>query len=60
MEAEPQRREKLNHCFYALRSVGPNVLRMEKALLLYDAVSYKKELRSKVEELESQLRGSCR
>ncbi|KAI3444362.1 hypothetical protein Pfo_001027 [Paulownia fortunei] len=55
VEAERQRREKLNHRFYALRSVVPNVSRMDKASLLSDAVSYIKELRSKVEELESQL-----
>nr|AMP82921.1 transcription factor MYC4 [Catalpa bungei] len=55
VEAERQRREKLNHRFYALRSVVPNVSRMDKASLLSDAVSYIKELKSKVEDLESQL-----
>lgn len=54
VEAERQRREKLNHRFYALRSVVPNVSRMDKASLLSDAVSYIKELKSKVEELEQQ------
>ncbi|KAK6137047.1 hypothetical protein DH2020_029211 [Rehmannia glutinosa] len=53
VEAERQRREKLNNRFYALRSVVPNVSRMDKASLLSDAVSYIKELRSKVDELES-------
>ncbi|KZV50882.1 basic helix-loop-helix family protein [Dorcoceras hygrometricum] len=52
VEAERQRREKLNHRFYALRSVVPNVSRMDKASLLSDAVSYIKELKSRVEELE--------
>ncbi|XP_073271023.1 transcription factor bHLH14-like [Primulina huaijiensis] len=52
VEAERQRREKLNHRFYALRSVVPNVSRMDKASLLSDAVSYIKELKSKLEELE--------
>ncbi|KAL8494831.1 hypothetical protein ACS0TY_019130 [Phlomoides rotata] len=55
VEAERQRREKLNHRFYALRSVVPNVSRMDKASLLSDAVSYIKELKSKVEELELQV-----
>lgn len=52
VDAERQRREKLNHRFYALRSVVPNVSRMDKASLLSDAVSYINELRVKVEELE--------
>lgn len=55
VEAERQRREKLNHRFYALRAVVPNVSRMDKASLLADAVSYINELRSKVHDLESQL-----
>ncbi|EHA8590529.1 transcription factor MYC4-like [Cocos nucifera] len=54
VEAERQRREKLNHRFYALRSVVPNVSRMDKASLLADAVAYIKELRAKVEELETE------
>ncbi|KAM0946743.1 putative transcription factor bHLH family [Dioscorea sansibarensis] len=52
VEAERQRREKLNHRFYTLRSVVPNVSRMDKASLLADAVSYIKELKGRVEELE--------
>lgn len=54
VEAERQRREKLNHRFYALRSVVPNVSRMDKASLLADAVTYIKDLRAKVEQLESE------
>ncbi|KAL3536663.1 hypothetical protein ACH5RR_000029 [Cinchona calisaya] len=55
VEAERQRREKLNHRFYALRSVVPNVSRMDKASLLSDAVSYINSLKAKVDELELQL-----
>ncbi|KAK6918194.1 Myc-type, basic helix-loop-helix (bHLH) domain [Dillenia turbinata] len=55
VEAERQRREKLNHRFYALRAVVPNVSRMDKASLLADAVSYITELKAKVNDLESQL-----
>ncbi|KAA8530909.1 hypothetical protein F0562_005632 [Nyssa sinensis] len=55
VEAERQRREKLNHRFYALRAVVPNVSRMDKASLLADAVSYINELKIKVDELESQV-----
>ncbi|XP_009420803.2 transcription factor MYC1-like [Musa acuminata AAA Group] len=54
VEAERQRREKLNHRFYALRSVVPNVSRMDKASLLSDAVAYIKELEAKVDKLEAE------
>ncbi|KAK8588104.1 hypothetical protein V6N13_087051 [Hibiscus sabdariffa] len=60
VEAERQRREKLNHRFYALRAVVPNVSRMDKASLLSDAVSYINELKTKIEELESQLQKECK
>ncbi|KAE8683916.1 Transcription factor MYC2 [Hibiscus syriacus] len=55
VEAERQRRERLNHRFYALRSVVPNVSRMDKASLLSDAVAYIKELRSRIDKLETEL-----
>ncbi|KAJ0968653.1 hypothetical protein J5N97_025570 [Dioscorea zingiberensis] len=54
VEAERNRREKLNHRFYALRSVVPNVSKMDKASLLADAVTYINELRTKVTELETE------
>ena len=53
VEAERQRREKLNHRFYALRSVVPNISKMNKASLLSDAVDYINELKAKIEDLES-------
>ncbi|WOL07663.1 hypothetical protein Cni_G16410 [Canna indica] len=52
VEAERQRREKLNQRFYALRAVVPNVSKMDKASLLGDAVSYINELRTKLQSLE--------
>ncbi|GMJ00467.1 hypothetical protein like AT4G00870 [Hibiscus trionum] len=55
VEAERQRRERLNHRFYALRSVVPNVSKMDKASLLSDAVAYIKELESKIDKLESEV-----
>ncbi|XP_059316939.1 transcription factor MYC1-like [Lycium ferocissimum] len=55
VEAERKRREKLNHRFYALRSVVPYVSKMDKASLLADAVTYINELKSKIEDLESKL-----
>ncbi|KAF7829228.1 transcription factor MYC2-like [Senna tora] len=53
VEAERQRREKLNQRFYALRAVVPNVSKMDKASLLGDAISYINELKSKLQNLES-------
>ncbi|XP_057863375.2 transcription factor MYC1 [Cryptomeria japonica] len=53
VEAERQRREKLNQRFYALRAVVPNVSKMDKASLLGDAISYINELRGKVGDAES-------
>ncbi|KAL0331563.1 UNVERIFIED_CONTAM: Transcription factor MYC2 [Sesamum angustifolium] len=56
VEAERQRREKLNQRFYALRSIVPNVSRMDKASLLADAVTYIKELKAKISDLEAKCR----
>ncbi|CAO1947788.1 unnamed protein product [Urochloa humidicola] len=50
VEAERQRREKLNQRFYALRAVVPNISKMDKASLLSDAIAY-------IQELEDRLRG---
>ncbi|XP_020705705.1 transcription factor MYC2 [Dendrobium catenatum] len=54
VEAERMRREKLNQRFYALRAVVPNVSKMDKASLLGDAISYIKEMRSKLQTLENE------
>ncbi|ESQ55631.1 hypothetical protein EUTSA_v10024688mg [Eutrema salsugineum] len=53
VEAERQRREKLNQRFYSLRAVVPNVSKMDKASLLGDAISYINELKSKLQKVES-------
>ncbi|KAL6547994.1 Transcription factor myc2 [Orobanche hederae] len=52
VEAERQRREKLNQRFYALRAVVPNVSKMDKASLLGDAIAYINELKSKLHNVE--------
>lgn len=52
VEAERQRREKLNQRFYALRAVVPRITKMDKASLLSDAIAYIQELEARL-----QLRG---
>ncbi|XP_059634388.1 transcription factor MTB1-like [Cornus florida] len=54
VEAERQRREKLNQRFYALRAVVPNISKMDKASLLGDAISYITELQKKLSDMESE------
>ncbi|XP_038679491.1 transcription factor bHLH14-like [Tripterygium wilfordii] len=55
IEAERQRRERLNGRFYALRSVVPTISKMDKASLLADAVAYIQELKAKVDEYKVKL-----
>lgn len=52
VEAERQRREKLNQRFYALRAVVPNISKMDKASLLADAITYITSMQSKLKDME--------
>lgn len=58
VEAERQRREKLNQRFYALRAVVPNISKMDKASLLGDAISYITELQKKLKDMEAERENS--
>jgi hypothetical protein len=54
VEAERQRRDKLNRRFCDLRAAVPTVSRMDKASLLADATSYIGEMRDRVQKLEAE------
>ncbi|KAG2676944.1 hypothetical protein I3760_12G074700 [Carya illinoinensis] len=60
LEAERKRRKKLNHRFYELRSVVPNVSKLDKASLLADAVVCINELKVKIDDLEAKLKAQSR
>ncbi|CAO2177235.1 unnamed protein product [Urochloa humidicola] len=54
VEAERQRRDKLNRRFCELRAAVPTVSRMDKASLLADAANYIADLHGRVEKLEAE------
>ncbi|XP_058197863.1 transcription factor BHLH42 isoform X2 [Rhododendron vialii] len=54
--AERRRREKLNERFIILRSLVPFVTKMDKASILGDTIEYVKQLRKKIQDLESKTR----
>ncbi|KAG2632815.1 hypothetical protein PVAP13_2NG126200 [Panicum virgatum] len=53
---ERRRREKLNERFIALRSLVPFVTKMDRASILGDTIEYLKQLRRRIQELESRAR----
>ncbi|KAM1244347.1 hypothetical protein ACFX1X_036151 [Malus domestica] len=54
VEAERQRRKKLNQRFYPLRAVVPNISKMDKASLLGDAITYITDLQMKIRVMETE------
>ncbi|KAG2249617.1 hypothetical protein Bca52824_089245 [Brassica carinata] len=54
--SERKRREKLNQRLFALRSVVPNISKLDKASIIRDSIKYMQELIDQENKLEAEIR----
>ncbi|XP_058753379.1 transcription factor FER-LIKE IRON DEFICIENCY-INDUCED TRANSCRIPTION FACTOR-like [Vicia villosa] len=57
LESERRRRGRMKDKLYALRSLVPNISKMDKASIIGDAVSYMQELQSQAKKLKAEVSG---